>query len=249
MAISTNSVIHYTRTINSLDLILKEGFKVKYCYEKVVSTKNGTLHAAFPMVSFCDIPLSQVKDHLQQYGCYGIGLKKSWAKTKKMSPVQYYDKDSELFDFIREEFKRLNTKVKDGNLDRNDMLVLIKILAYSKNYEDDLSLKDGTTLKNYRFYDEREWRFVPNETELAPAKTYIASSLYLKDKNTYNSQLDHIRLDFAPEEISYIIVDKEEDIKTITKAIRNIFDEKCSTSQLEVLLTKIITVDQIKYDF
>jgi len=58
MAISTNSIIHYARSVDSLKQILEYGFKVKYCYEKIEASEKGCLHSAFPMVSFCDIPLS-----------------------------------------------------------------------------------------------------------------------------------------------------------------------------------------------
>ena len=54
-------------------------------------------------------------------------------------------------------------------------------MAYSKNYEADLKRK-GDVIKNYRFYNEREWRFVPNKTTLDKAKAFVSASEYNKDK-------------------------------------------------------------------
>ena len=79
MGLSSNTLIHLTDKKESLIGILKEGFKVKYCNEQI-SMKDGPISAAFPMISFSDIPLSELHLHIESYGDYGIGLKKSWAK-------------------------------------------------------------------------------------------------------------------------------------------------------------------------
>jgi hypothetical protein len=248
MALSTNSIIHYTRTIDSLKAILKEGFKVQYCYEKVLSSEKGYMHAAFPIVSFCDIPLSQVKDHIDSYGDYGIGLKKDWAKMKKLNPVLYFDQDSELINYIREEFERLNNKTKAKEIPFKDIDHFIKILAFSKNYEANLTRK-GSTIKDYRFYNEREWRYVPNLVTLDKAKPWVEEKDYITDIVKYNNTLNHIRLAFDSIHITYIIVKNENDIKELTQTIRNLFSEKCTLQEMEILLTRIITTDQIRYDF
>ena len=69
MPLSLNSVIHHTDSYTKLTGIIKDRFKVKYCLEKV----NGQ-DIAFPIISFCDIPLSQIQHHAKTYGKYGIGL-------------------------------------------------------------------------------------------------------------------------------------------------------------------------------
>ncbi len=76
MALSSNSLIHLTQKKEALIGILENNFKIKYCYE-IINTSSGKINAAFPMVSFCDIPLSQIKEHINKYGSYGIGLKKN----------------------------------------------------------------------------------------------------------------------------------------------------------------------------
>src|SRR3989442_11739855 len=44
---------------------------------------------AFPMVSSCDIPLSQVSTHMTTYGRYALGLTKTWGQKRGLTPVMY----------------------------------------------------------------------------------------------------------------------------------------------------------------
>ncbi|RZJ20426.1 MAG: hypothetical protein EON51_15145 [Acinetobacter sp.] len=78
MSLSTNSIIHYTDTFKKLLGILSEGFSIKYCAERLVVDGSKGSSAAHPMISFCDIPLSQSSEHFSSYGKYGIGLSKYW---------------------------------------------------------------------------------------------------------------------------------------------------------------------------
>jgi len=59
MAVSSNSLFHYTKSIESLSNILAYGFFPSYCKESIY-TKDFERSFAIPIVSFCDIPLSQV---------------------------------------------------------------------------------------------------------------------------------------------------------------------------------------------
>ena len=49
MAISTNSIIHYTDTIEAIKGILNEGFRIKYCGEILLLGKSSS-RAAHPMI-------------------------------------------------------------------------------------------------------------------------------------------------------------------------------------------------------
>jgi hypothetical protein len=44
---------------------------------------------AIPMVCFCDLPLSLIKKHVEEYGGYGIGLNKTWGVKNGVAPVIY----------------------------------------------------------------------------------------------------------------------------------------------------------------
>jgi len=100
MAISTNSIIHYTRKYDTITSVLQEGFRIKYCAEALKLGNDKFSKTAHQMISFCDIPLSNSKQHFSAYGRYGIGLSKDWAKRNGVNPVIYIDKNSLIAESI-----------------------------------------------------------------------------------------------------------------------------------------------------
>jgi hypothetical protein len=67
--ISANALFHFTRSMENLIGILQREFYPRYALENMnlLETEIPARHMAIPMVSFCDIPLSQVKDHVEYY--------------------------------------------------------------------------------------------------------------------------------------------------------------------------------------
>lgn len=114
--ISTRSLFHYTRTIEVVKLILRDGLKFSHMEEEI--PLSGYASCVFDQISglirnfqqldgvcFCDIPLSQAKFHRQQYGEYAIGLSKEWGMKSGASPVRYVhskspDIGSEFFNLL-----------------------------------------------------------------------------------------------------------------------------------------------------
>lgn len=52
-------------------------------------TENAHDFVAFPMVCFCDIPLSRIDEHIGFYGRFGIGMTRKWAEQNGLNPVLY----------------------------------------------------------------------------------------------------------------------------------------------------------------
>jgi hypothetical protein len=246
MPLSTNSIIHYTDSYEKLESILKEGFAIKYCSEKLLLNPRVTSFAAHPMVSFCDVPLSQAYNHFDAYGNYGIGLSKTWANKMKINPVIYIDKNS-LFGEVIGEFIIERRKTK-SNLTVKQKQNILRIKCYAKNYSGYLKRK-GIDDKNYRFYDEREWRLVPKEKDLNGASFSVSLKNYEEDKIKYNSKISSCRFSFNSNVISYIIVDKTNEIPKIINMLRIVYASKCTAQSLDILFSKICSTEQIISDY
>ncbi len=179
MALSTNSVFHFTKDIDSLKGILSSFFRIKYCLE-IIEGKEKTISFAVPMVSFCDIPLSQVINHVDKYGGYGIGLLKKWAKRKRLNPVLYLEKSSTILNdvLIREEFERSENQF------------IQELLRYTKNYDGKLIRNNEVVQKEYRYYDEREWRYCPTLEEMFKQPIIIHNTEnYTQEKQSFNERI------------------------------------------------------------
>ena len=81
MPLSASALFHFTDTFEKLINIFKTAFRPQYCLEdwyEIYPDLRGRLYmSAVPMVCFCDIPLSQIGEHIKDYGSYAIGLSKN----------------------------------------------------------------------------------------------------------------------------------------------------------------------------
>ncbi|MFV0325915.1 MAG: abortive infection system antitoxin AbiGi family protein [Bacteroides xylanisolvens] len=216
MGLSSNILWHQT-TIDGLKSILdNKGFFYSYSLETIISTKTQ-LKVAIPMVSFCDLPLSEIGAYLKKYGGYSIGLSQKWGNEKGLSPVWYCGKSSSILEIQIERFKDVGGKSGAKDINFKHFLYLF---SYIKNYEGEL-LKRG--YKNYRFYDEREFRIIPTAHELAAVKKkqFLILKKYEEYKEANQSSLiKEIKLSFDWDDIRYIIVDKDKNIDDIKEKIK-----------------------------
>lgn len=255
MGVSSNSIIHFTGSLDAIKGILKNNFRPKYCREYILW--NGFYaDMLVPMVSFCDIPMSEIKDHIDKYGSYGIGLSKEWARANGLNPVLYIDSGSHLNISLEYVLRKYVVSKNDENseaialhkLDK-DKLRLVDILRYVKNYQEDL-VRKTETISDYRFYDEREWRFVPEFSEKFHGcfdNTDIRDFNDEFEKSEEN--LSKVRLKFNPEDISYLIIKDDREIHELVHFLKNDMGSEFSYKAIERLTTRILTTDQIRGDF
>jgi hypothetical protein len=257
MQVSSETLFHFTNSLTNIENILTKKFHPAYCNEKFTFAESN-FDEYFPMVSFCDLPLGLIKSHIEKYGCYAIGMTKKWGIKNQLNPVLYLEKNSiitksldlaldninALFDVVNGVGKSKEA-INDG-LGRN-LENYVNILRYVKNYSGDLT-RGTKTFPDYKFYDEREWRFVPSF--LLDNDEYMNRESYLEYRGKSKSKplIDTIKLDFSSSDIKYLIVKSESDIPKLIRAIKSI-DNLCKNSnEADILTSKILTVDQIKLD-
>lgn len=237
MSITSSSLIHYTNSLAVLKSILKEGFRVKYCLEEIY-TKGGSIHLAVPMVSFCNLPFSQVKNHMENYGNYGIGLRNSWGG---LNPVLYISNGSQLGEHLWNSFKYYaTTNNKPPKEFSREEFGLLDVLRYLKNTYGEIN-KSGIKKSYYQYIDEKEWRYTPLNTDAYP---FIPAKIYHQDKDRYNNLISHLRLKFSPEDIAYIIVNNPVELEPMF----HFFETDFPDLQF-ILASKLITAQQILRDF
>jgi hypothetical protein len=119
-------------------------------------------------------------------------------------------------------------------------------MNFVKHYEDDL-IRNGTTTLNYRFYDEREWCFIPDFD--TSTKLHINNEQYTTwrgDTSKRKPSIPDFTLNFEFEDIQHIIVATEDEISTMVGFINNL---PCPTKQRDLLFTRIKSIEKLRSDY
>ena len=234
MTLNSESLFHFTSSRENIESILKDGFFWPiYCAEVDKEYKDHLHACAFPMVCFCDIPLSQIEEHTNDYGNYAIAMSKEWAKKRGVSPVTYYAGSESLAIKL---------------LRRNENIVSKKDKAFwlslLKKYRGKTwSLKENG-FKNKVLYNEREWRYIPQNI---PYKELILKVDYSSfEKKDASENARKYGLKFTLEDIRYIILDKEEERIAFINNLKKVITDEYN---LTIICSKILTIEQIKDDF
>ena len=263
MALSTDTLIHFTDSKENLKSILQENFRIFMCNERLVLNRRspsvphqGMLDIHVPMVSFCDIPLSEIKDHMSKYGSYGLGMTKVWGARKGLNPVLYLEQGSNLIKSFKLAFTRLTHGTHESKPSQTDaqrainaeaQKALTDVMRYLKNYESYL-YRDGELTLKYRFSDEREWRYVPPYT--ANCEMLLGDPDFHKPdiRSAAEAKLVDFRLEFEPNDIKYIIINDDSEISEFIEHLRSVKSKKYSPDEIDRLTTRILTSEQINSD-
>jgi hypothetical protein len=232
--LSASVLFTFTPKIEYLLEMLQKGITPRYAYERLPGGEKGYIA---PMKCFCDIPLSKVKFHMERYGYFGIGLKKSFLRKQGATPVIYvHSKSSILKDII----KRKPTPMQSSS-----------ILPLLKRYDgDDYRFDRDNKLsskKRVYFYDEQEWRYLPPGFSCELSATFKNIKLGVQAAGKINFENTYIKncIEIPPTAIEYIIINKNRELDSLIEALKQIYKKP----DVDTILTKVQISDKILRDF
>lgn len=175
-------------------------------------------------------------------------MSKSWGKSHGISPVLYLTPNSLLSKSFGSIMLAADRDEVDRTLSWNSRRGSDMLSSYIKPYEGDM-WRGGKYVERVRFYDEREWRFVPDASRDG-FRTALSKRDYQNEilRAQESTMVANVRLEFTPDDIKYIIVKKEAEILPMIRSIERI-KGRFEPDTIKLLTTRIITVDQIREDF
>lgn len=245
--ISSSVLFHITRSMADLKSILQNGFFPHYCPEYTLEADDQAAanrrrprapKRAVPLVSFCDLPLSLIGKHLDNYGNYGIGLTKEWGLHYGVAPVIYIQENART----RLAKRNLAANVAYG-LGRGLAEDLELLAAYTKPVSGPAWRNGRKDPKEVRFYDEREWRYVPDRVH--PLILYWPEYANESRRNALHRRFkEQHALRIHPDDIQYLIIHTDSEILPLHKYLKALYTPK----QAIEVTTAIMTVNCIRED-
>jgi len=244
-------LFHFT-TRKGLFGILKNNFFLSYARERIEG-QNHSAEFGIPMVSFCDLRLSELKDHMDKYGPYGIGLSKEWANRQDLNPVFYANKRSNFTrDFMAAVQAVYRTLESINDIDelkhaQSGYMGVLNAYRFMKNYEGTLTRSNGEVVQDYRFADEREWRYVPTQAEFEPGFVPPGLMATPSQKSQLNEAARSHRHEFDPDDIRYLIVKTEKERLDLLDHVE-LVKSRFNLDKRRRLASRVLTAEQIQSD-
>jgi hypothetical protein len=240
----SNTIFHFTKSSEILKHVLKTGFWPRYCPEDVSWIGYEEFdYIAYPMVCFCEIPLSRLTEHVGFYGFFGLGLTREWAVKNGLNPVFYASPGSPMATSFMRFNELANRAVEPVSTELKTLLR--SYLSFSKPTSGNMIIDSKSIEK--AFYQESEWRYVAQgkaiDQYLLAQEFSDLETREIHNKATYENCL----LKFTPADIRYIFVRQDSDIPDIINFIQTELDSYPG-ADLKILMSRVTSLESIRQD-
>ena len=251
MSVSANTLFHFTNFDAVQSILESQGFWPRYSLEildGLIPDDSPFVKSYVPMVSFCDLKLLQILNsgdskHTHHFGKCGIGLSKVWGIDRRVSPVSYVHHNSVASRAITEIIHQIRKISKSQNEPRL-LEAIIEQIKFLKAYEG--RWQKGTWHKRkIRFYDEREWRFVPRERGYPAISNENERVLFVDD---YNEELKKSPLKFGVDDVKLIVLEHDKQKLILAEMIHKQFNH-LSADEKNNLIACILTIKELQQDY
>ena len=243
MKCRSHTLFHFTKSIDSLKSILINGFWPRYSLEDFSWYNQQMGFISYPMVCFCDIPLTRIEEHVKFYGEYGLGLTRKWGVSNGLSPVIYLSQSTPVLSALSRLFGS-NRQTPQGYYqgsveDINSIISCIKPVAGA--------IVVGGYPTSKEFYQENEWRYVPKSPNI---RQWISKEEYSNPKilAPFNETAKiYGTIKATANDIKYLFVKDDSDIPGIVNFIQTELDY-FSGNELKILMSRVVSLKSINND-
>ncbi len=255
MAVSANTLFHFTRSEFLEKILLSQGIFAQYSdehFEEIFPKESIFKFDYIPMISFCDLTIMQLtvdSKHRENFGEYGIGLTKEWGVRNRVSPVTYVHNNSQSTNQLHQFFRMLsglNPEMKKEKFVSSIRRELIDSLKFFKPYEGRWHKGKHIGLRKPKiiYYHEREWRYCPKMDQYPVISAKLPVNA--EKKSELNEMLREKPLKFKPSDVKFIVIRTNQEKNHFAKVIGKM---KITPSQKNSLITSIISFEEIREDF
>lgn len=236
----SNTLFHFTPSLEFLKGILKNGFYPRYCLEDISWLGAGGIDfLGMPMVCFCDIPISRISEHTGFYGSYGLGVTKEWGLKSSLQPLIYTPSTGVVTKLMSDLLNLPSNKLDEINAILNFDPHFQAILSMMKPLSGNMVVKGEVVAKD--FYQENEWRFAPSEFRDVYRDDIDARRAEL------NAEVEKHALRFTANDIRYIFVSSEAEIPEIFDFIQNNLGH-WPLNDIKILTSRITSLETLGKD-
>lgn len=240
----SNTLFHFTKNLDILKSVLLNGFWPRYCLEDIAWQTLDKDFVAYPMVCFCDIPMSRITEHVKFYGSFGLGLTKDWGIKNNLNPVIYFSGSNPLHQSIRH-LTNLAASIEDEKKQKAGLKEIRNILAYSKPVTGIMMLRGDRVNKD--FYQESEWRFVPQHKNISDFLHESTHNEETRLAEANRKTQENCMLKFSPNDVRYIFVPTDTDIPGVMNFLQAELVD-VPNAQLKVLMSRVTSLESVTRD-